>query len=87
MADVLRVLSKKGAREVLGQLNGSPKRFSQLAAAIKSKRTLANRLRELEEAGLISREITDDRPPSAIYQLTTKGKKILNLATKFEEIS
>ncbi len=86
LRDLLKTLSRKGAREVLEQLSKSQKRFSQLANVIKSRRTLAKRLRELEEVGLIKREVTEDRPPTTIYRLTPRGKEALDAIAKFGEI-
>ena len=38
--------------------------------------TLAQRLVELEEAGVLRREVTDARPPRVEYVLTAEGKRL-----------
>ena len=56
-------------------LSGSV-RFSEIRAAIPgiSDRLLAERLRELEEELVVSREVQDGRPPQVFYRLTDKGR-------------
>jgi DNA-binding HxlR family transcriptional regulator len=38
--------------------------------------TLAQRLVELEEAGVLRREVTDARPPRVEYLLTSEGQRL-----------
>jgi len=38
--------------------------------------TLATRLLELEEAGVLERHVFDSRPPRVEYQLTAAGRKL-----------
>ncbi len=46
-----------------------------------SSRSLSDRLKELKEIQLISREILETRPPKVLYQLTDKGKGYIELMT------
>jgi DNA-binding HxlR family transcriptional regulator len=39
-------------------------------------RTLAQRLSELEEAGVFERRVTDARPPRVEYVLTARGRQL-----------
>ena len=39
-------------------------------------RTLAARLAELEEAGVLERRVFDTRPPRVEYQLTEAGRRL-----------
>jgi DNA-binding HxlR family transcriptional regulator len=39
-------------------------------------RTLAQRLSELEDAGVLERRVLDSRPPRVEYQLTPAGRKL-----------
>ena len=38
--------------------------------------TLAQRLVELERAGLLEREVVDARPPRVVYSLTPRGRSL-----------
>jgi DNA-binding HxlR family transcriptional regulator len=61
---------KKWSLPVLAEL-AEPRRFSELRAALPaSPRALALALRDLETAGLVSRTVTDDRPPQTRYAAT-----------------
>jgi DNA-binding HxlR family transcriptional regulator len=49
--------------------------FSQSVEGI-SPRVLSERLRELEQEGLISRTVLPTSPPSVEYRLTEKGRRL-----------
>jgi DNA-binding HxlR family transcriptional regulator len=53
-------------------------RFTEFRQALgdASPRTLAQRLVELERAGLLEREVRDGRPPRAEYGLTAAGREV-----------
>lgn len=53
-----------------------PARFSELARAVPglSERVLTERLRELEEAGLVERQVDPGPPITATYSLTLLGR-------------
>ena len=52
-----------------------PRRFAELRSAVPgiSDRMLSQRLRELEEWGIVSREVLPRRPVRVEYRLTAKG--------------
>ncbi|MEA2346908.1 MAG: hypothetical protein QOG62_695 [Thermoleophilaceae bacterium] len=50
--------------------------FRQAVGAIPPN-TLADRLRELEEAGVLQRTLVDASPPYAEYRLTAHGRKLV----------
>jgi len=85
-------LSKKWSDEILSALKDGSKRFKELMKSTDSSnkiintRALANRLKELEEQGLIVREIVSGRPPTSIYKLTDKGKKAMELIIKLRKL-
>ena len=60
---------------IIRDLFSGPKRFGDLEAALSgvSTRTLAEKLRMLEEEGLIVREEFIGKPPRVEYTLTKKG--------------
>lgn len=61
---------KKWSLPVLAELEG-PRRFSELRAALPvTARGLALALRDLEDAGLVRRSVTEDRPPQTRYEAT-----------------
>jgi DNA-binding HxlR family transcriptional regulator len=47
--------------------------------------TLNARLRELEEAGILERRVTDSRPPLVEYRLTQQGNRLRTLVTALAE--
>ena len=49
--------------------------FRQVVGPI-PPRTLAQRLGELEEAGVLERIVHDTRPPSVEYRLTPEGERL-----------
>jgi DNA-binding HxlR family transcriptional regulator len=53
-------------------------RFNEFRQAIDGlpARTLTERLRELEEAGLVARRVVDASPPYAEYRLTEEGRAL-----------
>jgi DNA-binding HxlR family transcriptional regulator len=53
-------------------------RFNEFKMALEGipPRTLAQRLVELEEAGVLERRVLDARPPRVEYRLTDAGRKL-----------
>src|SRR5581483_10660426 len=49
--------------------------------------TLAARLAELAEAGLLERRLVDARPPRAEYRLTTRGRELARLGARSRDRS
>ena len=49
--------------------------FRQAAGPI-PPRTLAQRLAELEQAGIFERRVVDSRPPRVEYRLTERGRRL-----------
>jgi DNA-binding HxlR family transcriptional regulator len=91
MVDIER-LSGKYTWEVLMGIASGRSSFKDLMAylhAAKSKvstKTLSERLKELEEEGLIRRELLTTRPPRSVYTLTNKGREALRLINKLEKL-
>ena len=56
-------------------------RFNEFADAVQgiSPRMLAERLRDLEAAGLLERTVLPTSPPSVEYRLTSRGRKLAPL--------
>jgi len=53
-------------------------RFNEFADAVAgiSPRMLAERLRDLEAAGLVEREVIPSSPPTVEYRLTERGRRL-----------
>ena len=60
-------------------LSEGPRRFSQLEHSCSgiSPRTLAERLRDLEQEGIVERRSYPESPPRVEYELTPKGEALL----------
>jgi DNA-binding HxlR family transcriptional regulator len=56
-------------------------RFNEFADAIAgiSPRMLAERLRDLESAGLVQRTVIPSSPPTVEYRLTARGRRLAPL--------
>lgn len=64
---------------VIWHLSGGPRRFGELRVDIPrvSARVLTARLRELEDKGVVLREVLDTSPPSVEYSLTELGDELI----------
>ncbi|WP_242009762.1 winged helix-turn-helix transcriptional regulator [Halalkalibacter nanhaiisediminis] len=63
------------------------KRFSELKKLIPAitQKMLTNQLRELEDDGLVHREVYPVVPPKVEYSLTDKGKSLMPMIKILEE--
>ena len=83
---VARAADLLGRRWVLAILWASSEagavRFNEFKQALETipPRTLAARLQELEEAGILERRVLDTRPPRAEYRLTDFGRRVGKVA-------
>ena len=80
--EVARAADLLGRRWMLAILWASAEegavRFNEFKQALEGipPRTLAQRLAELEEAGVLERRVLDSRPPRVEYRLTPAGRKL-----------
>ena len=73
----LRVIGRKGTFIILETLQKGPARFTTLEKVLKvSPRTLSERLKELEEQGVVNRQAFPEVPPRVEYSLTEKGEAL-----------
>ncbi|MGE2815730.1 winged helix-turn-helix transcriptional regulator [Mycobacterium heidelbergense] len=72
------ILTRRWAPTVLRALVTGPKRFGEIAAAIPdmTDKLLSQRLKDLEDEGLIERFLGDGRPARVEYRLTEKGVEL-----------
>ncbi len=63
---------------VVYHLHTGTKRYRELQRALPgiSPKTLAERLRSLEQHNLVVREVYPDKPPRVEYTLTEKGRQL-----------
>ncbi len=74
----LKFLGNKWTFLIIHALMNDRKRFKELQYLLKgiSPKTLTERLRNLEEKGIVDREIFPVIPPKVEYSLTDKGKEL-----------
>ena len=72
------LLERRWLLSVLWAAHSGAVRFNEFLRALGRvpPRTLALRLSELEEAGVLERRIYDTRPPRVEYRLTPKGERL-----------
>lgn len=74
----IELIGKRWTGAILSALTESPLRFGELAKSVPglSDRLLSRRLRELEEEGLVEREVEDGSPVRVTYSLTEAGAEL-----------
>ena len=80
-AKLRKLITKRGTLEMLIPLCCSTepvrhKQFRQLLKGFSSK-TLALRLKELENSGILERQAYNEMPPRVEYRLTSKGQELV----------
>lgn len=83
----MRVVGGKWKGSILWHLKDGPVRFNDLARQLggASKKMVVQRLREMEEAGLVTREVMCDRPIAVTYNITEFGKTTLNFLEELKK--
>lgn len=78
VARAVAVLDGKWTMLVVRDLLGGPRRFGELRESLAgiSPKTLTDRLRELEAAGLVVRTMYPEIPPRVEYRLTERGQDL-----------
>jgi DNA-binding HxlR family transcriptional regulator len=73
-----RLLERRWAVSLLYAAYEGASRFNEFKQALPEipPRTLAQRLVELEAAGILERRVIDSRPPRAEYRLTEEGRRL-----------
>jgi DNA-binding HxlR family transcriptional regulator len=83
----LEVIGGKWKPLILFQLFGGTRRFGDLKRAMPkiTQRMLTRQLRELEEDGLVRREVYPQVPPKVEYSLTAMGRGLERLIRQMDE--
>jgi DNA-binding HxlR family transcriptional regulator len=78
VSKAVRVLDGRWTILVVRDLLGGTRRFTDLRRSLGdvSPKTLTDRLRQLEDAGLVHREIYAEVPPRVEYSLTDEGRAL-----------
>jgi DNA-binding HxlR family transcriptional regulator len=74
----IELIGKRWTGAIVCAQTGGPLRFGELARVVPglSDRLLSQRLRELEEEGLVEREVEPGTPVRVTYSLTEKGAEL-----------
>ena len=72
------LLERRWLLSIVYAAHAGAERFNEFREAVGAipPRTLAARLTELEEAGILERRVVDSRPPRVEYRLTDEGRRL-----------
>jgi DNA-binding HxlR family transcriptional regulator len=75
------IVGKKWTVVILRELFFGADRFGRIKSGVGriNPKVLSNRLKELEDSGMVKRSVTPGRPVQIDYSLTEKGRNILPL--------
>ena len=75
----IELIGKRWSGAIISVMLKVASRFCELREAIPgiSDRLLTERLKELESAGIVTREVEPTRPPQVSYGLTPKGQALI----------
>lgn len=88
LSECMAVISGAWAANVIWHLREGPRRFSELRIDIPpvSPKVLSQRLRELQERGVLDRSVLPTSPPSVEYSLTSLGRQLIPALTAIVEV-
>jgi len=74
----IELIGRRWTGAIIYALTQKPRRFSDFKDAIPelSDRLLTERLKELEDEGVVVREVSTGRPIQVLYRLTPKGEAL-----------
>jgi DNA-binding HxlR family transcriptional regulator len=84
VAACAEIIGAKWTALLVHDLSEGPRRFSELehSCAGISPRTLSERLRALEDDGILERRSYQESPPRVEYELTAKGEALLPIISE-----
>jgi DNA-binding HxlR family transcriptional regulator len=84
VAACAEIIGAKWTALLVHDLSEGPRRFSELehSCAGISPRTLSERLRALEDEGILQRRSYPESPPRVEYELTAKGEALLPIISE-----
>lgn len=85
----MRIIGGKWTGSILWHLKDGPVRFNDLSRMIggASKKMIAERLRQLEQQGLIHRRVMNTAPVSVQYSITAFGQTALGFLDELRQWS
>jgi DNA-binding HxlR family transcriptional regulator len=88
LSDCMAFIGGAWTPNILWNLSDGPRRFSELRSDIPlvSAKVLTQRLRELEERGILSRSVMETSPPSVEYALTALGLEFMPVVQAIAEV-
>ena len=80
----MRVIGGKWKGSILWHLKDGPVRFNELTRQLGgvSKKMVAQRLKEMEDAGLVVRHVIETKPVAVAYEITDFGRSALDVLDK-----
>ena len=88
LSDCMAFIGGAWTPNIIWYLSTEPRRFSELRAdiAFVSAKVLTQRLREMEERGILTRTVIDTSPPSVEYALTPLGLEFMPVIRAIAEV-
>jgi len=88
VSDCVAFIGGAWTPNIIWYLSSGPRRFSELRLDIPlvSAKVLTQRLRELEERGLLSRAVIESSPPAVEYALTELGQEFMPVIRAIAEV-
>lgn len=88
LMECMALLGGAWTPNVIWSLSGGARRFNELRVDIPpiSAKVLTARLRELEEKGLVTRDVRPTSPPSVEYALTELGRELIPAITAIVDV-
>lgn len=85
----MRILGGKWKGSILWHLKDGPVRFNELARQLDgaSRKMVSERLKELEAATLVRREVISTKPIAVTYEITELGRSALGILEKLKDWS
>ncbi|MDY7015174.1 MAG: helix-turn-helix domain-containing protein [Cyanobacteriota bacterium] len=85
----MRILGGKWKGSILWHLKDGPVRFNDLARQLggASKKMVAQRLKEMENVGLIKRQVISTKPIAVAYELADFGRTALGFLEELKKWS
>ena len=84
IATAMEIIGNKWTALILRDLHTGPKRFGELESSLQgiSPRTLSQRLDDLEQCHILTKQVFNEVPPRTEYTLTPKGRDLVPVLEK-----